>query len=281
MVRSAYREAVGASSRRSVPSRICQRRATRAGHRSPARPARRSSRRVTWAHSALREAEASPRPFATRVGWDRCLAFCQTISTTWGRMTRPSPRRSARSHSPQPARRSCCKRWRTATSVGPTKARATIVRQLSVSGGPWRPSRGRAATSASVRSSCPPCSPVPPSPHAMPSWANSLRSAPWGRGAADCRRAVAHPSSFDCLLGLGLLALRQGNLHRALPLLERAVGICQDADLPALFPQMAATLGVAYPVRTRRRRRAAAQACDGTDHCNGKGSLSDASVVSP
>ena len=46
--------------------------------------------------------------------------------------------------------------------------------------------------------------------------------------------------------GLGLLALRQGNLHRALPLLERAVGICQDADLPALFPQMAATLGVAY-----------------------------------
>ena len=40
MVRSAYREAVEYFEQRSVPSRICQRHAhTRAGHRSPARPA--------------------------------------------------------------------------------------------------------------------------------------------------------------------------------------------------------------------------------------------------
>ena len=46
--------------------------------------------------------------------------------------------------------------------------------------------------------------------------------------------------------GIGLLSLRQGDLPRALPRLERAVGICQDADLPAWFPRMAAALGAAY-----------------------------------
>jgi tetratricopeptide (TPR) repeat protein len=46
--------------------------------------------------------------------------------------------------------------------------------------------------------------------------------------------------------GLGLLALRQGDLPRALPRLERALGICQNADLPVYFPLMAAALGAAY-----------------------------------
>jgi class 3 adenylate cyclase/tetratricopeptide (TPR) repeat protein len=46
--------------------------------------------------------------------------------------------------------------------------------------------------------------------------------------------------------GLGLLALRQGDLTTALPLLKRALGICQDADLPVFFPMMAAALGAAY-----------------------------------
>ena len=70
--------------------------------------------------------------------------------------------------------------------------------------------------------------------------------------------------------GIGLLSLRQGDLPRALPLLERAVGICQDADLPVYFPQDSGGLGGGvYPGRARRRRRAAAHAGDGTDHCNG------------
>jgi len=50
---------------------------------------------------------------------------------------------------------------------------------------------------------------------------------------------------------MGLLCLRQGNLPRALPLLERAVRLCQDADLPALFPLLAAALGVAYTLAGR------------------------------
>jgi tetratricopeptide (TPR) repeat protein len=37
----------------------------------------------------------------------------------------------------------------------------------------------------------------------------------------------------------------------ALPLLERAVGICHEADLPAYFPGIAAALGAAYTVAGR------------------------------
>jgi tetratricopeptide (TPR) repeat protein len=58
---------------------------------------------------------------------------------------------------------------------------------------------------------------------------------------------MAHPSSLMWAdHGVGLLALRQGNLPRALPLLERAVSICQEAHLPLFFPRMAAALGTAY-----------------------------------
>jgi tetratricopeptide (TPR) repeat protein len=51
--------------------------------------------------------------------------------------------------------------------------------------------------------------------------------------------------------GSGLLSLRQGDLHTALPLLERAMGICQDADLPSYFPRVAAALGAVYTLAGR------------------------------
>jgi class 3 adenylate cyclase/tetratricopeptide (TPR) repeat protein len=64
--------------------------------------------------------------------------------------------------------------------------------------------------------------------------------------------AAAHPASLMIASwGLGLLALRQGDLQRALPRFERAVGICQDADLPGWFPRMAAPLGAAYTLAGR------------------------------
>jgi class 3 adenylate cyclase/tetratricopeptide (TPR) repeat protein len=64
--------------------------------------------------------------------------------------------------------------------------------------------------------------------------------------------AVDHPPSLMMAAwGTGLLALRQGDLPRALPLLERAVGICQDADLPFYFPWMAPALGAAYTLSGR------------------------------
>ena len=64
--------------------------------------------------------------------------------------------------------------------------------------------------------------------------------------------AAAHPVTLMLASwGCGLLALRQGDLPRALPLLERAVHICRDADLPAYFPRVAAALGEAYTLAGR------------------------------
>jgi tetratricopeptide (TPR) repeat protein len=64
--------------------------------------------------------------------------------------------------------------------------------------------------------------------------------------------AVAHPSSLMfASWGIGLLCLRQGELPRALPRLERAVSICQDTDLPRFFPLMASALGAAYTLGGR------------------------------
>ncbi len=64
--------------------------------------------------------------------------------------------------------------------------------------------------------------------------------------------AVAQPMSLlRAYQGPGLLALRQGDLRRALPLLERAMGICQDADLALYLPYTAAFLGAAYTLDGR------------------------------
>ena len=59
--------------------------------------------------------------------------------------------------------------------------------------------------------------------------------------------AVAHAASIMLASwGFGVLYLRQGALAEALPQLERAMGICHEADLPAFFPRIASTLSVAY-----------------------------------
>jgi class 3 adenylate cyclase/tetratricopeptide (TPR) repeat protein len=64
--------------------------------------------------------------------------------------------------------------------------------------------------------------------------------------------AVTHSGSLMVAsFGIGLLALRQGDLSRALPLLERAIGICREADLPSWFPRMAPALGAAYALGGR------------------------------
>ena len=73
-----------------------------------------------------------------------------------------------------------------------------------------------------------------------------------GEEGRQIAEAVAHPGSLMIAhYGLGLLALRQGDLPRGLPLLERAVSICQDADLPGFFPRIAAVLGAAYTLAGR------------------------------
>jgi tetratricopeptide (TPR) repeat protein len=63
---------------------------------------------------------------------------------------------------------------------------------------------------------------------------------------------VAHPGSrMWAAYGSGLLFLRQGDLHRALPLLELAMAICQEADFPAFFTSTAAALGAGYTLAGR------------------------------
>jgi tetratricopeptide (TPR) repeat protein len=64
--------------------------------------------------------------------------------------------------------------------------------------------------------------------------------------------AVVHPASLMVAAwGIGLLSLRQGALPRALPLLEQAVGLCQEVDLSVYFPLMAPALGAAYTLGGR------------------------------
>jgi DNA-binding winged helix-turn-helix (wHTH) protein/tetratricopeptide (TPR) repeat protein len=74
----------------------------------------------------------------------------------------------------------------------------------------------------------------------------------FGEEALQIAEEVGHPGSLmRAYQGLGLLALRQGDLPRALPPLERAMGICQDLDLTARLPEMAAALGAAYTLGGR------------------------------
>jgi tetratricopeptide (TPR) repeat protein len=52
-------------------------------------------------------------------------------------------------------------------------------------------------------------------------------------------------------VGLGKLFVRQGDLTKALPLLERAVYICREAGLPGYFPECAMALGALYTLGGR------------------------------
>jgi tetratricopeptide (TPR) repeat protein len=59
--------------------------------------------------------------------------------------------------------------------------------------------------------------------------------------------AVKHPVSLALAYeGMGLRYLRQGPLQRAVPVLERAVGLCEEADLRFHFSRLTPLLGSAY-----------------------------------
>ena len=91
-------------------------------------------------------------------------------------------------------------------------------------------------------------------PRLVPCRAGHVRRGQWpsAKRGSGLPKRLAHPGSLMfASWGIGLLSLRQGDLPRALPRLERAVGICQDADLPGWFPRMAAALGAAYTLAGR------------------------------
>jgi tetratricopeptide (TPR) repeat protein len=83
----------------------------------------------------------------------------------------------------------------------------------------------------------------------MGQFAEGLAIAEEGRRVAE---AVGLPGSLMfAYFGAGLPSLRQGDLAQALPRLERAVGLCQEADLPLWFPWVAWALGSAYVLSKR------------------------------
>jgi tetratricopeptide (TPR) repeat protein len=73
-----------------------------------------------------------------------------------------------------------------------------------------------------------------------------------GEEGLQIAETVAHPSSLMwAYYGIGLLSCCQGDLRRALPRLERTLGICQEEHLAIFFPRMAAALGAGYTLSGR------------------------------
>ena len=73
-----------------------------------------------------------------------------------------------------------------------------------------------------------------------------------GEEGLQIAEVVDHPGSLTfAAWGSGLLSLRQGDLSRALPLLARALDLCQNAALTMYFPWMATALGMAYTLSGR------------------------------
>ena len=68
-------------------------------------------------------------------------------------------------------------------------------------------------------------------------------------GEAGLRLAEATGHPFDLAVicaAIGRLYLRKGDVHQAIPVLERGLAQCQDGNLPLLFPFIASPLGAAY-----------------------------------
>ena len=65
--------------------------------------------------------------------------------------------------------------------------------------------------------------------------------------AVQIAEAVDHPNSLvHAYLGLGFLSLRQRDLSRAIPMLERGLDLCRVYNIRFWFPETAAALGCAY-----------------------------------
>jgi tetratricopeptide (TPR) repeat protein len=63
---------------------------------------------------------------------------------------------------------------------------------------------------------------------------------------------VNHPFSLivTCY-GISVVYLRQGDVHRAIPMLERGMSLCQDWHIPLFVPRQTAVLGLAYALEGR------------------------------
>ena len=80
--------------------------------------------------------------------------------------------------------------------------------------------------------------------------------------------AVDHPNSLiHAYLGVGFLSLRQRDLSRAIPVLERCLDLCRVYNILLWFPETAAALGCAYALCRPCRRGLAAAGAGGAEGC--------------
>jgi class 3 adenylate cyclase/tetratricopeptide (TPR) repeat protein len=56
---------------------------------------------------------------------------------------------------------------------------------------------------------------------------------------------------IEACYGVSVVHRRQGDVQRAIPVLERAMGLCQDWHIPLFVPELAAALGLAYTLDGR------------------------------
>src|SRR5262249_24698401 len=74
----------------------------------------------------------------------------------------------------------------------------------------------------------------------------------YGHEALQSAEARARPyERIQTYWRIGYLYVRQGTLHQAIPLLERAVALGQEADLPNYYHRAAMTLALSYALAGR------------------------------
>ena len=119
-------------------------------------------------------------------------------------------------------------------------------------GGMWRPSRELCSLNALALMASSRHLPDLAEPLPSPNAVRSRRGSPWPKKGSGSPRPSDHPFSLIvACYGVSVVYLRQGDVHRAIPVLERAMGLCQDSAHSALVLQPAAALGLAYALDGR------------------------------
>ena len=88
-------------------------------------------------------------------------------------------------------------------------------------------------------------------PGVWPNWKASPRGVAWQKMRCGLPRPPSSPSVLPLRLSVGLLSRRHGDIHQAIPALERSLALCQTANFPRIFPMAASFLSAAYALAGR------------------------------